>query len=190
MGVQQNTNQWSSTTIEGGSYQFNNNSEGEHVSIPATGQSFYTGGFGIAINGTYDGLIAFESGSDPSWNFDNTNTAGLSPPSILKWGMKYIRRGQKGVLVAFGGFDVSWNRWLLCPWANCLSHHRLILQSSHVGVQFLRGGGWDWDYRETSQIYIYDIFGNTWQETLSPMFWTRILGFASVTNHISYGPEF
>lgn len=102
------TNQWNITAVEGGDYQFNN-SEGEYAIIPATGQSFYTGGWGIGMNGKLPGLVAFESGAHPSWNFDDTNTAGLAPPSILMGGMEYVRKGQKGVLIVFGGFDVGLN---------------------------------------------------------------------------------
>ena len=53
--------------------------------------------------------------------------------------MAYIRRGKAGVLVVFGGFDTS-----------------------HTGVEFAPGGGWDWDYWEMDQIFVYDIFSNSW----------------------------
>lgn len=149
------TNQWVFTVVEGGDYQFNNNSEGEYASIPATGQSFYTGGWGIGINRTLAGLVAFESGATPSWNFVNTNTAGLAPPSIMMGGMEYVRKGQKGVLIAFGGYDVSlkFTRGFR-PFINCTVFPRW--------VQFADGGGWNYDYRSMSEIYVYDIFGNTW----------------------------
>jgi hypothetical protein len=104
------TDIWKQVTVEGGTLQFNNNSEGEHASIPATGQSFYTGGFGIGVNGTYPGIVSFDSNDgstqDPQWNFLTGGPTGISPPSVLKGSMSYIRRGQSGVLIVFGGFDV------------------------------------------------------------------------------------
>ena len=114
------TNQWNFTVVEGGDYEFTNNSEGEYTSIPATGQSFYTGGWGIGIQGILSGLVAFESGANPSWHFDNTNTAGLAPPNIMMGGMEYVRKGEKGVLIVFGGYDVGlkFTRGF-CPFVNC-----------------------------------------------------------------------
>jgi len=103
-------NTWALTTIAGGNIQFNNNSEGEHTSYPGLGLSFYTGGFGIGINGSFDGIVTFDSSSsEPNWNFKTQDPASEVPPSILKGGMEFIRRGKSGTLVAFGGFDVGFS---------------------------------------------------------------------------------
>lgn len=49
----------------------------------------------------------------------------------------YLRKGQSGVLLAFGGY-----------------------QTAYRGTEF--GPGWDWDRRKFSDIFVYDIFSNTW----------------------------
>lgn len=48
----------------------------------------------------------------------------------------YLRKGQLGVLLAFGGY-----------------------QTTYRGSEFT---DWDWDRRNFSDIFVYDIFSNTW----------------------------
>ncbi|KAI3326156.1 hypothetical protein HD806DRAFT_438484 [Xylariaceae sp. AK1471] len=128
---------WKLVQVEGGKISFGNNSEGVHASDPRTGTSFYTGGWTMAYNGTYNGTVKFQSSNtdSPQWNFE-TAVTGIQGPDILKGAMVYVRKGQAGVLIAFGGY-----------------------QTAYKGVEF---SGWDWDRRPFSDILIYDIFSNTW----------------------------
>ncbi|KAI0390156.1 hypothetical protein F5Y17DRAFT_462060 [Xylariaceae sp. FL0594] len=128
---------WKLVQVEGGRISFGNNSEGVHASDPRTGRSFYTGGWELAYNGTHNGTIRFQSfNSDaPQWSFD-TGVTGMQGPDILKGAMVFVRKGQAGILVAFGGY-----------------------QTAYRGVEFQ---GWPWDRRPFSDIFIYDIFSSTW----------------------------
>lgn len=129
---------WKLVQVQGGKISFGNNSEGAHASDPQTGASFYTGGWEMAYNGTHNGTVKFQSfNSDtPQWSF-LTATSGMQGPDILKGAMVYLRKGQSGVLLAFGGY-----------------------QTAYRGTEF--GSGWDWDRRKFSDIFVYDIFSNTW----------------------------
>ncbi|KAI0543483.1 hypothetical protein F4679DRAFT_568609, partial [Xylaria curta] len=131
---------WKLVQVEGGKISFGNNSEGVHASDARTGTSFYTGGWKMAYNGTNNGTVKFQSfNSDaPQWTF-STATSGMQGPNILKGAMVYVRKGQAGILVAFGGY-----------------------QTAYQGHDF--AAGWDWDQRYFSEIFIYDIFSNTWYQ--------------------------
>ncbi|KAI1750834.1 hypothetical protein F4782DRAFT_532118 [Xylaria castorea] len=87
-----------------GLISFGSNGEGVCASDPRTGTSFYTGGWTLAYNGTYNGTVKFRSSADnnPQWNFE-TFYAGMQGPNILKGSMVYVRKGQEGILIAFGG---------------------------------------------------------------------------------------
>ncbi|KAI1389346.1 uncharacterized protein F4822DRAFT_398018 [Hypoxylon trugodes] len=128
---------WKLVQIQGGKISFGNNSEGVHASDTSSGMSFYTGGWTMAYNGTHNGTVKFQSfNSDtPQWSFE-TATAGIQGPDILKGAMVYLRKGQSGVLLAFGGY-----------------------QTAYRGTEF---AAWDWDRRPFSDIFVYDIFSNTW----------------------------
>ncbi|KAI1380774.1 hypothetical protein F4677DRAFT_441107 [Hypoxylon crocopeplum] len=128
---------WSLVKVQGGEISFGNNSEGVHASDPRTGSSFYTGGWELAFNGTHNGTVKFQSfnSDSPQWSF-MTATTGMQGPDILKGAMVYLRKGQSGVLVAFGGY-----------------------QTAYRGTEF---ASWDWDRRPFSDIFIYDIFSNVW----------------------------
>ncbi|KAI1302015.1 hypothetical protein F5Y03DRAFT_362500 [Xylaria venustula] len=129
--------EWSLVPVEGGKISFGDNSEGVSASDPRTGSSFYTGGWELAYNGTYNGTVKFRSnnGNIPNWSFE-TAVVGMPGPDILKGAMVYVRKGQAGVLIAFGG-----------------------LQTAYPGTQI---PGWPWDQRPFYDIYIYDIFSSTW----------------------------
>ncbi|KAI1458635.1 hypothetical protein F4805DRAFT_424118 [Annulohypoxylon moriforme] len=128
---------WSLTQVQGGKVSFGNNSEGVHASDPSTGTSFYTGGWTMAFNGTNNGTVKFQSfnSASPRWTFE-TATTGIQGPNILKGAMVYLRKGQSGVLLAFGGY-----------------------QTAYRGTEFV---AWDWDQRSFSDIFVYDIFSNIW----------------------------
>ncbi|KAI2625785.1 hypothetical protein GGR54DRAFT_514111 [Hypoxylon sp. NC1633] len=132
------SNAWKLVEVQGGKIAFGNNSEGVHASDPGTGYSFYTGGWEVAYNGTHNGTVKFQcfnSNVAPQWTF-MTATAGIQGPDILKGAMVYLRKGQSGVLVAFGGY-----------------------QTAYRGTEF---AAWNWDRRPFTDIYIYDIFSNMW----------------------------
>lgn len=131
-------NKWSLVEVEGGRISFGNNSEGVHASDPKSGLSFYTGGWAMASNGTNNGTVKFESSNPgtPQWSFMTTQN-GIQGPNILKGAMVYVRKGQSGVLIAFGGYNTAYK-----------------------GDQF--ASGWDWNQRSLKDVYVYDIFSNTW----------------------------
>ncbi|KAI1207530.1 uncharacterized protein F4807DRAFT_434969 [Annulohypoxylon truncatum] len=128
---------WSLVQVQGGKISFGNNSEGVHASDPSTGTSFYTGGWTMAFNGTNNGTVKFQSfnSNSPQWTFE-TATTGIQGPDILKGEMVYLRKGESGVLLAFGGY-----------------------QTAYRGTEF---AAWDWDRRPFNEIFVYDIFSNIW----------------------------
>lgn len=130
---------WKIVQVEGGNLFFANNSEGVHASDPRTRTSFYTGGWKIAYNSTFNGTVKFQSSNSylesPQWSFE-TAVSGMQGPNILKGAMVYVRKGRAGILIAFGGY-----------------------QTAYEGVEF---SGWPWDRRPFSEIFIYDIFSSTW----------------------------
>lgn len=134
------TDEWTLVPVAGGRIAFGNNSEGVHATDARTGTSFYTGGWEMAFNGSNNGTVKFESDNggtgDPQWSF-MTAQQGEQGPNIVKGAMVYVRAGQAGVLVVFGGYNTAYE-----------------------GSQFAQG--WDWDQRNFSSVYVYDIFSNTW----------------------------
>lgn len=130
-------NSWNLTQIEGGSFSFGSNTEGVYANDPRTATSFYTGGWTIAYNGTNNGTVKFQSDNThrPSWTF-HTGSPDNQGPDILKGAMVYVRKGRAGVLVAFGGY-----------------------QTAYQGTQI---PAWPWDQRPFSDIFIYDIYFDTW----------------------------
>ncbi|TGJ83454.1 hypothetical protein E0Z10_g5283 [Xylaria hypoxylon] len=130
-------NSWKQVQVEGGKISFGENSEGVYASDPRTGTSFYTGGWVTAYNGTYNGTVKFRSSNSgtPYWSFE-TAVAGMQGPNILKGSMVYVRKGQAGILIAFGGY-----------------------QTAYQGTEI---PDWPWDQRPFSEIFIYDIQTSTW----------------------------
>ncbi|KAI0893125.1 hypothetical protein F4806DRAFT_210603 [Annulohypoxylon nitens] len=128
---------WRLVQVQGGKISFSNNSDGVYASDPSTGTSFYTGGWDMAFNGTNNGTVEFQSfnADSPQWVFETTTT-GIQGPNILKGAMVYLRKGQSGVLLAFGGY-----------------------QTAYPGTE---SATWEWDQRPLSDIYIYDTFSNIW----------------------------
>ncbi|KAI0110830.1 hypothetical protein GGR51DRAFT_80035 [Nemania sp. FL0031] len=116
---------------------FANNNEGVYASDPRTGTSYYTGGYQVSINGTNNGTVMFQSPNPGPLGFEfQTDSAGISPPNILKGAMVYVRKGRAGILIAFGGY-----------------------QTAYEGNQIPDSL---WDQRPFNDIFIYDIYSNTW----------------------------
>ncbi|KAI0880861.1 uncharacterized protein GGS22DRAFT_77219 [Annulohypoxylon maeteangense] len=128
---------WNLAQVQGGKISFGTNSEGVYASDPSTGTSFYTGGWVMAFNNTNNGTVKFQSfnSASPQWTFE-TATTGIQGPNILKGTMVHLRKGQAGVLLAFGGY-----------------------QTAYPGT---RTAQWYWDQRPFSDIFVYDIFSNVW----------------------------
>ncbi|KAJ8117712.1 hypothetical protein ONZ43_g4144 [Nemania bipapillata] len=130
-------NTWTSVQVEGGQISFGNNSEGVYASDPRTGTSFYTGGYTVAFNGTYNGTVKFRSPNPGplGWEF-RTAVVGMQGPDILKGAMVYVRKGRAGILIAFGGYQTAY-------------------QGNQIPDSL-------WDQRPFNDIYIYDIYSNVW----------------------------
>lgn len=130
-------NSWNLTQVEGEGLAYGTNSEGVYANDPRTATSFYTGGWTLANNGTKNGTVKFQSEDPhrPSWTF-HTGFPGNQGPDILKGAMVYVRKGRAGILVAFGGY-----------------------QTAYQGTQI---PGWPWDQRPFSDIFIYDIYFDSW----------------------------
>ena len=134
--------EWGLTIVEGGDLSYGADTEGVWANDPARSLSFYTGGWKMAFNNTNNGLVKFDSSTPdaPQWDFVTAQSGDMQGPDILKGGMVFVRKGQAGILVAFGGFNTT-----------------------HESTkQFRPGGGWYWNYRPMDQIFVYDIFSNTW----------------------------
>ncbi|KAF2964934.1 hypothetical protein GQX73_g8626 [Xylaria multiplex] len=133
------TDSWSLVHVEaeGGKISFGNDTEGVHASDPRTGTSFYTGGWTIAYNGTNNGTVKFQSfnSDSPQWAFETTS--GTQGPNILKGEMVYVRKGEAGVLIVFGGFQTAYSK---------------------------DNAAWSWDRRSFSDIFVYDIASNKWYQ--------------------------
>ncbi|KAI3342466.1 hypothetical protein F4824DRAFT_446233 [Ustulina deusta] len=125
---------WNPVQVEGSRIGFGDNTEGVSASDPRTGTSFYMGGWKIAFNGTFNGIVKFRS-DIPDWSFE-TAVSGIPGPNILKVSMVYVRKGHAGVLIALGGY-----------------------QTAYPGTEI---PDWPWDQRPFSEIFIYDIATSTW----------------------------
>ncbi|KAF2137356.1 uncharacterized protein K452DRAFT_235964 [Aplosporella prunicola CBS 121167] len=137
-GFNTSTDEWSLIEVEGGRISYASNSDGVFAVDVKNGVSFYTGGWLMASENSTNGTIKFQSENslNPQWSF-MTAQEGLSGPHILQGVMSYVRKGDSGILVAFGGYDTEYK-----------------------GSQFK--SGWDWDQRDMSDIWVYDIFSNMW----------------------------
>ena len=129
---------WSSTPITESFLNADISVQGVYASDPASGLSFYTGGKTIGFNNTDNGLVKLDSSQSgmPQWSFE-MQQLGTQFPNILDGAMVHIRKGKAGVLIAFGGYNTT-----------------------RRGTQF--GPGWDWDQRSFADIFVYDIYSNTW----------------------------
>ncbi|KAI9826955.1 MAG: hypothetical protein M1826_006531 [Phylliscum demangeonii] len=126
------TDQWKELPVQGGDFNFGQRENPSVASVPLHGLSFFAGGRTIPMGG----LLMLDS-SDPAklnWKnlTDGNGTSGSRIPLSLEGEMAYVRAGNRGLLVTFGGYDTS-----------------------HNGTQF--GAGWLWDQRAMDQITVYDI---------------------------------
>ena len=130
---------WGLSIVEGGTLSYGNDTEGLFANNPGQSLSFYTGGWDMAYNNTNNGIVKFDFSDPPhpQWYFLQAQSGGMPSPDILKGSMVFVRKGQAGILVAFGGYNTT-----------------------HRGTQF--GPGWNWNQRPLNQIFVYDIFSNTW----------------------------
>ncbi|KAK6346080.1 hypothetical protein TWF730_010413 [Orbilia blumenaviensis] len=138
-------NQWSPDRIEGGEYQWFNNSNGFYATAP-DGRNWYGGGTGIGTWSRKPGVLFFEGNSTtPKWSFikESDDFESLPTPSTLAGGAVYLPIGEEGIIVLLGGWDTT-----------------------KQGNQFQKGTGLDWDLRPLSDIFVYDIARNFW--TLIP----------------------
>jgi hypothetical protein len=131
--------EWGLTIVEGGDLSFGDDTEGVWADDPARSLSFYTGGWKMAYDNQKNGLVIFDSSEPdaPKWNFVTAQPGDVQGPDILKGGMVFVRKGEAGILVALGGFNTM-----------------------EKGTEF--APPWEWDYRPMDQIFVYDIFSNTW----------------------------
>ena len=93
----------------------------------------------MAYNNSNNGIVRFDSSdsTQPLWNFQTAQGGTMQGPDILKGSMNFVRKGQAGILVAFGGYNTT-----------------------HKGTEF--AAGWDWDQQSLSNVFVYDIFSNVW----------------------------
>lgn len=101
------TAQWSNVTVSGGNLNKLNRDSSMHTSTTGTSQGL------SFINGGWDstsGMVVFNS--DPhqlSW----TNQTQNDIPGTMGSSMQFLRYGKAGVLIAFGGYDVSrYDTWV------------------------------------------------------------------------------
>ena len=132
------TNTWKDLPVASASTNPPAPSTGGWVSDAVTGRSFYLGTPDSALarrDITSPGLQLLDTSvSTPKW------TSGIPGSPLLSAAqMVYVRSGEAGVLIAFGGVDPN-------------SHTEFA--SSTLG-----------DYRDMSQIFIFDIASSTWYNT-------------------------
>ncbi|KAI0206767.1 hypothetical protein F4808DRAFT_405300 [Astrocystis sublimbata] len=132
-------NEWKLETVAGGKQLDQSaNSEGISASDPRTGTSFFTGGYILAREGYPNATVKFQTANDgdPQWSFE-TGNGGMPGPDILKGDMVYVRKGQAGILIAFGGYNTA-----------------------YPGVTDETDRGYD--LHPFSDIWIFDIYSSTW----------------------------
>ncbi|OTA62258.1 hypothetical protein K449DRAFT_433913 [Hypoxylon sp. EC38] len=130
---------WRLVQIQGSDTSFSSDTEGISASDPNSGMSFYTGGSTMGFNGTNIHITRFQSfNSDSSqWSFETATSATLGP-NIIQGAMVYLRKGQSGVLLAFGGYQA-------------LDKDTNFTERDLGGTPI-----------SISDIFIYDISSNTW----------------------------
>lgn len=130
------TNTWSEVKVAGGDFNVYNRSGSLSVSTPNSGLSFILGGHEPFYMG---GMIRFDA-SDPndlSWTNETLGNGsfGVEVPNLDTAAFVYAPAGKEGILLAFGGMNVS------------------------EGID----PDWGWPYySDFSQIYVYDIASHTW----------------------------
>ncbi|KAI9730244.1 MAG: hypothetical protein M1834_006008 [Cirrosporium novae-zelandiae] len=132
MAYNASSESWSRKTISGGKF----NSLNRLASLSASslntdeGLGFVLGGWESDVKG----MVIFNS-SDPD-NLSWTNNTDVHTPLTMGGTMQYLRLGEKGILVAIGGYDTDYVNKNLT--------------------------GWSWDLRSMANISVYDIDSATW----------------------------
>lgn len=136
---------WASVSVSGSDFLTNPRYQGQSVSDPFTGLSFYSGG----TDNIY-GMVKFDA-SNPaavSWTNETSVSPGDGDPSPNRFlgGMVYLPKGKAGVLLLLGGYFV-----LLLD----RIYHETTLIQIQPNVDPLEWFSFEW-------IDIYDIESNTW----------------------------
>ncbi|EGC44821.1 conserved hypothetical protein [Histoplasma capsulatum var. duboisii H88] len=120
---------WSRATVAGGKLNLGKRFAGLSAIAPESNLSFYTGGWDMPITGT----LVFNATDSANLQWTNvTKVEGndaVGEPRIANGGMEYVRLGNNGILVAFGGYDVCAilavaTRILLFAKANAFERHQ------------------------------------------------------------------
>lgn len=128
------TSTWSNVDVEGGTYNDRNATDGEYISVASSGLSFYLGGR-PPIGNT---MLRFNA-SDPdhaSWAYESLGDGsyGAEVPNTGQGNMVYIPAGPEGMLLVFGGYEIS----------------TFLANSSYALTA------------DVSKISVYDIASHTW----------------------------
>nr|OQO23018.1 hypothetical protein B0A51_09187 [Rachicladosporium sp. CCFEE 5018] len=99
---------WQDVQVEGGSFNFGNHSFSQAVSTPDSGLSFYSGGLAPY---TGPSMVRFDA-SNPaklSWTNESLDhgSYGSEVPNLLDGTIVYVPAGNAGLLISFGGYNVS-----------------------------------------------------------------------------------
>ncbi|PGG98138.1 hypothetical protein AJ79_08961 [Helicocarpus griseus UAMH5409] len=100
---------WSRAQVDGGKLNVDHRFAGLSAVAPESNLSFFTGGWDKPITGTV--VFNATDAADTKWT-NVTRVEGddaVGSPRIANGGMDYLRLGKQGVLVAFGGYDISKN---------------------------------------------------------------------------------
>ncbi|KAI9832844.1 MAG: hypothetical protein M1826_001010 [Phylliscum demangeonii] len=129
---------WEALPVQGGDLNFGRPQNALFASVPYYGLSFLAAGDTVPIGGM---LVLDPSNTGaPKWKnlTDGNGSRGTRIPLIDEGEMVYVRAGNRGLWMAVGGYDTSYN-----------------------GTQF-RHALWLWDQRGMDQISVYDIESSTW----------------------------
>lgn len=112
------TSTWSNVSVSGGDFNYGSRTGGASVSVPESGMSFYLGG----DNPHTPGLLRFNASNSKSVAWTNetlgSGSHGTPVPDLARHNMVYIPAGTEGILIAFGGSNVSF------PSTELTSHSR------------------------------------------------------------------
>ena len=126
---------WKEVTVDGGNFNFGNRTSAQSVSVPGSKLGFIYGG----ISPYMGGMIRFDA-SDPSnlsWANETLGdgSKGDPVPNLDSGGLVYVPVGKEGMLISFGGSNVT------------------------EGIN----PDWGWPYdADWNVIYVYDIASHTW----------------------------
>ncbi|KAF3400580.1 Kelch repeat-containing protein [Talaromyces pinophilus] len=128
------TNQWKEVNVTGGNFNFGNRTSSQYVSVPESSLGFIYGGTDYM-----GGMIRFNA-SDPenlSWTNETLGDGsnGIEVPNLESGAMVYIPAGDEGILITFGGGNVT------------------------SGIS--PDSGWPYDSNWLT-VYVYDIASHTW----------------------------